>query len=646
MLRTVVTTLLVMLCFATLGAALTPLEEVPIPERKAIGPDQTPTATPVPPPHEMPSPVFHLDDAIGIADTAGFTYYDWQHNATVGKMIGVDPFGSAHVCWTNALDPLYATRYVFYNIWDPAMGDFMHDPTAPLRIDASTRAGFVTAIVNEDGFCFPSYHQVLTGDVAHAAVSIDYCAYCGAFTTREPTCLDHGQFIFPKIAMDVNGEIHVTTYEWEGSDRMYYAQGHPVFDQDGFGLDIEWTDNCFVVGTSSFINHDMAASRHSERIAIAWLSETGDAYGGDNVFILVSEDAGANWGEPINVTNFTPPDEDCFNAGGEPSVCNRDTLKPWLDLAILFDENDYIHLAWGSYAWMYWGDDGSVGPWTYFFAGHIMHWGEDHNEFNIVADAWYGNNGQHEANSYNCNRPSLAVDPITNHLYCSYQLFDTVQYSDAMFPMADAWVTVSTNNGRSWALATNVSRSDGGVGTPSPGSRSETAISIAPAVQDGYLHMEYLLDLDAGASVHGEGLATRSPVIYQRIPVDSIATTPILDPCFPLHWDSTGYPWDLCEVAIDDIPSTPPSEFLLYPNYPNPFNPTTTIQFDLTRRTAMTLKVYNLLGQEVANLLNETPLSAGVHTVNFDASELPSGVYVYRLTSETHTASKKMVLLK
>ena len=107
-------------------------------------------------------------------------------------------------------------------------------------------------------------------------------------------------------------------------------------------------------------------------------------YGGDNVFILVSEDAGANWGEPINVTNFTFPDEDCFNAGGEPHVCNRDTLKPWLDLSILFDENDYLHLAWGSYAWMYWGDDGSVGPWTYYFAGHIMHWGEDNNEFNIV----------------------------------------------------------------------------------------------------------------------------------------------------------------------------------------------------------------------------------------------------------------------
>ena len=82
MLRTVVTILLVMLCFATLGAALTPLEEVPIPERKAIGPNQIPTAIPVLPPHEMPNPVFHLDDAIGIADTAGFTYYEWQHNST------------------------------------------------------------------------------------------------------------------------------------------------------------------------------------------------------------------------------------------------------------------------------------------------------------------------------------------------------------------------------------------------------------------------------------------------------------------------------------------------------------------------------------------------------------------------------------
>jgi hypothetical protein len=212
--------------------------------------------------------------------------------------------------------------------------------------------------------------------------------------------------------------------------------------------------------------------------------------------------------------------------------------------------------------------------------------------------------------------------------------------------MADAWVTVSTNNGRTWALATNVSRTDGGVGTPAPGSLSERDICIAPLVQDGYVHMEYMIDLDAGASVHGEGVATRNPMIYQRIPVDSIPTTPILDPCFPLHWDSTGYPWDLCESAAQNIAAEPPAEFLLYPNYPNPFNPSTTIQFDLTHRATMSLKVYNLLGQEVADLLNETPLSAGVHTVNFNASEFPSGVYIYRLTSDTHTASKKMVLLK
>jgi hypothetical protein len=87
------------------------------------------------------------------------------------------------------------------------------------------------------------------------------------------------------------------------------------------------------------------------------------------------------------------------------------------------------------------------------------------------------------------------------------------------------------------------------------------------------------------------------------------------------------------------------SEYALRQNYPNPFNPTTQISFDLLEKGQVNLKVYNLMGQEVATLVNSS-LGAGRHEVSFDATNLPSGIYVYRLAVNGFTADKKMLLMK
>jgi hypothetical protein len=83
----------------------------------------------------------------------------------------------------------------------------------------------------------------------------------------------------------------------------------------------------------------------------------------------------------------------------------------------------------------------------------------------------------------------------------------------------------------------------------------------------------------------------------------------------------------------------------LLQNYPNPFNPTTTIQFSLPESQNVILKIYNILGQEVATLLNEN-MRAGVYTADFDATRLSTGLYIYRLRAGSFTGSKKMLLLK
>jgi hypothetical protein len=88
-----------------------------------------------------------------------------------------------------------------------------------------------------------------------------------------------------------------------------------------------------------------------------------------------------------------------------------------------------------------------------------------------------------------------------------------------------------------------------------------------------------------------------------------------------------------------------PTKFELSQNYPNPFNPTTTISFTLPESGQVSLVVYNLLGEQVAELINEFKY-AGVHTINFDASELNSGIYLYKMETGQYSNARKMNLIK
>jgi hypothetical protein len=89
----------------------------------------------------------------------------------------------------------------------------------------------------------------------------------------------------------------------------------------------------------------------------------------------------------------------------------------------------------------------------------------------------------------------------------------------------------------------------------------------------------------------------------------------------------------------------PPIMFGLYQNYPNPFNPVTTISFQLPNRSFVSLKVYDVLGNEVKTLI-EKEKSAGQYEIEFDGNELTSGIYFYQLIAGDYTETKKMVLLK
>jgi Secretion system C-terminal sorting domain len=158
---------------------------------------------------------------------------------------------------------------------------------------------------------------------------------------------------------------------------------------------------------------------------------------------------------------------------------------------------------------------------------------------------------------------------------------------------------------------------------------------------------------------------TTQDTIYWAFGYKAFETSPGWDTIYScglsLVWDSIPdfrdrwnfgpkFPVKILTITDADESSNQPEEFGLFQNYPNPFNPVTSIQYAISSRQFVTLKVYDLPGREVATLVNEE-LEAGIYKVEFNVAqvsrpEITSGIYFYRLEAGNYTETKKMLLLK
>lgn len=641
-----------------------PSAKVPMHNVKPIDGTEQPTF------QNIPDPAAHgprqgvLDDLVGTAYVAGTTYYDFQHNGTSGKMVSVDELGFVHIAWTNGEDFNSNERHAYYNVWDPTTQQF----TINLgRVDAVSRGGYVCGAVQPDGFYYPAFHEEI-GDnaTAHTAVGIDLLGGAGAFYSSEPAYLVENnadmEIIWPKIARATDGKLHVVSTENPASgaagdpQRIYYSRGVPQFNDLGYGETILWEPvdgglEFRELDTVMVISPDVACSRHSNRVVIGWsksrdtLTANPTQYNNDIVYI-VSEDGGVNWSDEINITHFIYEDVEC--ASQDTLICDADTFRAYTDMSIVLDENDNIHIAFMTMN--YYALEGTISR----YAGQIWHWGSDYGyvspimalENSYLDTNWADNIGDWQRA---LQRPNLSVDTETGHLYCAFVLADTANYSNIGIPMQDVWISKSTNNGVSWSMATNVTNTNTGQFVPVGESAHERDATLAETVTtyngERYLHLSYIFDLDAGGAVGNAptGTPTLNPVHYQRIHVEDIPAEPLWDYHYPpFHVDSTDMPQP---VNAEERPALP-QQFTLYQNYPNPFNPSTAIQFDLARAAEVTLKVFNVLGEEVTTLLSHAPLNAGAQIVNFNAENLSSGVYMYQLEAGGVTETRKMILMK
>ncbi len=253
--------------------------------------------------------------------------------------------------------------------------------------------------------------------------------------------------------------------------------------------------------------------------------------------------------------------------------------------------------------------------------------------FAIEGKAWFGTNNSRIY--YLPNGPNWLVQstsPEQNSSVVWFQYLLTDQSVVGLGLTSGTSLLKSTNLGVNWNPVTSAGSGaiTGIAGSPS--SFSKSWYSRGDKIYTGTEGNNWILEYTApsGNYTHIANNKTGSPNVWALR-------------------DNGGISKYTGQIGIHNISNGVPDKFSLSQNYPNPFNPFTTINFSIpsveTKRWVVLLKVYDILGNEVATLVNGQ-LTPGTYSVDWDASDFPSGIYFYRLTAGDFSQTNKMILLK
>jgi len=613
----------------------------------------------------------YKDAPLGPTYTLGTTWYDYQHNGSIDKMIHLNADGGVHFCWMNGLQAQATDRHIYYNYFNPTTGA-LGWPDVGYQVDQGDRAGYTTLTAFSSGEAVVAYHatDVPSGDF-NSEMAYDFLPGFGAFQLTDVDNLaGWNETIWPHVTVCSQDFIHVMSCEnretsWQ---RIAYARS-----EDG---GMTYTDFANV-DTVMSISQVVSASPVSNKVGIAYPRSQFDPvnlgpYDGllvsqlNNGIALIESDDGVTWdfNDEQDITNYVEPDSSYYP---DSAYANGDTLRAYCDVSLLYDYNDYAHVAFTT---RYLGFDARLAapPDSFAIAGMsldasiIWHWSEEHDTLTVVAEGWYdvgdpdvGANEYRGAGAWRStvDRPSLGIDPGTGFLYCVYLKNPEGDTSGGPIPShgfgnGEVYCAVSTDGGLNWSEGTNLTN------TPSvnafPGScMDEDYPSLARTINDT-LHVFYVEDKDAGGVVMTapqEGTWTENPVKYLKVPADLVPPGPPHVNNYNFHV-VPGSGSGVQEPTMVD--GTVPGDYTLHQNYPNPFNPQTTIRFDLAQDGPVKIEVYNVTGQLVRRLV-ETDRQAGSYQVvwngrNDDRQLVPSGIYFCRMTAGSFSEIRKMALIK
>jgi len=480
------------------------------------------------------------DDWIGERTQVGDTWYDYQTNGSVGKMIAIDQSGGIHITWMDGYDQNMAAgeRHQQYNYRDPESLEWNEEEG--IQIDNGDRGGYgCMALTTEDvARPIPIYHTVIGGNVT-SMIAIDFMAGVGAFDEFPLPRYPEQEVIWPQGVMSPEGRIHVVANRRDAG-MISYSQG----ELDG-EMNVDFPDWATEVQETHLNTFRIACSPNSERVAITWMRsrvanmdihDPADWEGFlaiqiNNDLMLAWTDDGENWNfdDPLNITDNIPPDP---RQVGNASY--GDTLRAYSNHDIIFDANDNIHVVFDARLLKVQAIpedrppiDGLSLDYSYLF-----HWSEEANEITPVADGWFtqiiyddeGNGlfrpvpGAWRSNV--CN-PSLGYDK-NGDLYCVYNYYPYEDYNRAETHCnGDVAVTVSDDNGATWYLPTMIVETNS-LRAELGECECESYPTLAEVV-DEFLHISYEVDTEPGTSIQNDDSpVTLCPWYYHEVPVDLV----------------------------------------------------------------------------------------------------------------------------
>ena len=491
------------------------------------------------------------DDFIGERVEVGNTWFDYQSNGSVGKMIKVDPDGNVHVTWMDAADQEWEQRHQKYNC--RMDGEWMGEDG--FNVDDSERSGYgCLCLTNEDEPRAIVFCHILDGDgQLRSYAFLDFFPGWGAFI---PTMMP-GNTTYPQGVLSRDGIIHTVAWGYDEEVYMlYYAAG--AINDAGEAIEF-FDDEPIEIGETNINTYRIARSPNSERAAIIfpntrfpgpdWMDFL--AYQMNNDLFLVWTDDGENWNfdEPFNITRCIEPDPE-----REGDLAYGDTLLPYATFDLIFDADDNIHVVFGTRG--FWQNpDGEGEPPVDRLsvdASFLFHWSEETDLITPVADGWFSQldgdeRPQPGAWKSNVSNPSLALDE-NGDLYCVFEYYPHGVHENG-YCFADLMVTVSEDNGETWFYPTKI------VETPAEQNDdpfSEIYPTVAERVDD-FLHIFYEEDQAAGNFVQDEGVpVTLNSFFYHTVPIDEIQRDSIwLGPAF--HFDEERLPEFYHELLISEL---------------------------------------------------------------------------------------------
>lgn len=361
-------------------------------------------------------------------------------------------------------------------------------------------------------------------------------------------------------------------------------------DADGYAIDA-WGDK---VGVAAFASYDAG-------------------FNSNEILFAESTDNGATW-TWTNITNI---------GKGVPPV--EGDFRPNAQLDLIYDNNGMPHIVFENFLVL--PDSAGTAPESFLYTlSPLLHWTPTLGVTEVAtrADIVDGE-GTGFPSSANWGRglgsgvywPSIGVD-ANNVLYVAFSA-PTPNDTDAVgLNYLDIYATGSADGGATWGSpVVNLTDSRG---------TEDKYVSVARRVDEN-LHFVYGSDDVNGGAVQPGNQTTSTFMMYYSFPAAQIPTTPP------------------SSVSDHDPSAGLPADYALAQNFPNPFNPATAISFNLPASVKVKLEVFNAIGQKVATLVN-SKLPAGSHTATWNAANMPSGIYFYKLEAGNFNQTRKMVLAK